>query len=62
MRSTWHVAPLLRDGRLMQVLSDIPTRSADIHALYSAAARVPRRVRELVAHLADRLAERIEPF
>ena len=62
MRSTWHVAPLLRDGRLMQVLWDIPTRSADIHALYSAAARVPRRVRELVAHLADRLAERIEPF
>jgi len=62
MRSTWHVAPLLRDGTLMQVLSDIPTPSADIHALYSAAARVPRRVRELVAHLADRLAERIEPF
>jgi len=46
----------------MQVLSDIQTPSPDIHALYSAAARVPRRVRELVAHLADRLAERIEPF
>jgi LysR family transcriptional activator of dmlA len=59
MRSTWHVAPLLRDGTLVQVLPDIPTPSADIHALYAATAHVPRRIRELVKHLADGLGDRI---
>ena len=47
---------------LVQVLADLPTPSADIHALYLATAHPPRRIRELVNHLADRLAERIEPF
>jgi LysR family transcriptional regulator, transcriptional activator for dmlA len=60
MRSIWHVAPLLRDGSLVQVLADIPTPSADIHALYLATAHVPRRIRALVDHLADGLAARID--
>ncbi|BAH54371.1 hypothetical protein ROP_61240 [Rhodococcus opacus B4] len=60
MRSIWHVAPLLRDGTLVQVLPDIPTPAADVHALYSATAPVPRRIRELVDHLATGLHARIE--
>ncbi|MFC9557036.1 LysR family transcriptional regulator [Rhodococcus sp. NPDC056960] len=60
MRSIWHVAPLLRDGTLVQVLPHIPTPAADVHALYSATAQVPRRIRELVDHLATGLSGRIE--
>ena len=60
MRSLWHVAPLLRDGTLVHVLADIPTPSADIHALYLATAHLPRRIRELVNHLAAGLSDRIE--
>ena len=61
MRSLWHVAPLLREGALVQVLSDFPTPSADINALYSATSHVPRRIRALVDHLAAGLSDRIEP-
>ena len=60
MRSIWHVGPLLRDGTLVQVLADLPTPSADIHALYLATAHLPRRIRELVNHLAAGLGARIE--
>ena len=60
MRSIWHVGPLLRDGTLVQVLADLPTPSADIHALYLATAHPPRRIRELVNHLAAGLNDRIE--
>jgi hypothetical protein len=60
MRSIWHVAPLLRDGTLVQVLADLPTPSADILALYLATAHVPRRIRGLVNHLAAGLGARIE--
>jgi LysR family transcriptional regulator, transcriptional activator for dmlA len=59
MRSIWHVAPLLREGMLVQVLADIPTPSADIYALYLATAHVPRRISSLVDHLAKGLAERL---
>jgi LysR family transcriptional regulator, transcriptional activator for dmlA len=62
MRSTWHVGTLLRDGTLIQVLPEIPTPNADIHALYLANAHVPRRVRELITHLANGLRDRIEPL
>ena len=61
MRSIWHVGPLIRDGRLTQVFADIPTPSADIHALYLATAHVPRRIRALVDHLATGLRARVEP-
>ena len=53
-------APLLRDGSLVHVLADLPTPSADIHALYLATAHLPRRIRELVNHLAAGLSDRIE--
>ncbi|MFI9503611.1 LysR family transcriptional regulator [Nocardia sp. NPDC052566] len=59
MRSTWHVAPLLREGALVQVLTDVPTPSADIHALYLATAHVPRRISSLVDHLTEGLARRV---
>lgn len=59
MRSIWHVGPLLRQGALVQVLPDIPTPSADIHAVYLATARVPRRISSLVDHLAQGLALRL---
>ena len=62
MRSIWHVGPLLRDGTLVHVLADIPTPSADIHALYLATAHVPRRIRELVNHLAAGLNDRIDTY
>jgi hypothetical protein len=38
----------------------VTTTSADINALYLATSHVPRRIRELVNHLAQRLGERIE--
>jgi len=60
MRSIWHVGPLIRDGSLTQVFADIPTPSADIHALYLATAHVPRRIRALVDHLATGLRARVE--
>ncbi|WP_374021486.1 LysR family transcriptional regulator [Mycobacterium sp. HNNTM2301] len=59
MRSSWHVGPLLQEGVLVQVLPHIPTPSADVYAVYSADARLPRRVRELIAHLAGGLGPRI---
>jgi LysR family transcriptional regulator, transcriptional activator for dmlA len=59
MRSTWHVKPLLRQGLLRQVLEDIPTPAADIHAVYPAAVHTPRRVTEAIDHLKRGLAERL---
>ncbi|MFF3227295.1 LysR family transcriptional regulator [Nocardia suismassiliense] len=59
MRSLWHVDPLLRDGSLVQVLPDIQTPSADISALYAAAAPLPRRTRAVIDHLKAGLGPRI---
>ncbi|MFI6047850.1 LysR family transcriptional regulator [Nocardia sp. NPDC051321] len=59
MRSLWHVEPLLRDGSLIQVLPDIPTPSADISAVYAAAAPLPRRTRAVIDHLKAGLGRRI---
>ncbi|PXX52842.1 DNA-binding transcriptional LysR family regulator [Nocardia tenerifensis] len=59
MRSLWHVEPLLRDGSLIQVLPDIPTPSADIAAVYAAAAPLPRRTRAVIDHLKAGLGRRI---
>lgn len=61
MRSLWHVGPLLREGVLVQVLEGIDTPSADIHAVYSAAPQVPRRVRAAVEYLHTHLHARLEP-
>ncbi|BBY86334.1 LysR family transcriptional regulator [Mycolicibacterium tokaiense] len=60
MRSLWHVAPLLRSGELVQVLADVPTPSADIMAVHSAAEHTPRRVDELIHFLAAQLGSRID--
>ena len=60
MRSTWHVNPMLRQGLLQQVLADVPTPAADIHAVYPAAVHTPRRVTALIDYLRRGLAERIE--
>jgi LysR family transcriptional activator of dmlA len=59
MRSTWHVNPMLRQGLLQQVLPDVPTPAADIHAVYSAAGQPPRRISEAIEFLRLGLAERL---
>ncbi|WP_243636860.1 LysR family transcriptional regulator [Rhodococcus sp. Eu-32] len=59
MRSMWHVKPMLDDGTLVQLLPDVPTPAADIHAVYSAAAQVPRRVQAAVDHLHAHLKVRL---
>jgi LysR family transcriptional regulator, transcriptional activator for dmlA len=61
MRSLWHVAPLLRDGRLVQVLADIPTPSADIHAVYAKSSATPRRISSLLDFLQAGMANRLGP-
>ncbi|MET4430894.1 LysR family transcriptional regulator [Mycolicibacterium sp. 624] len=59
MRSLWHVRPMLDAGTLVQVLPDIETPPADIHAVYSATPEPPRRVRAAVDYLQDRLGDRL---
>ncbi|MCP9625066.1 LysR family transcriptional regulator [Nocardia otitidiscaviarum] len=59
MRSLWHVALLLREGTLIQVLADIPTPSADIYAVFAAPPALPRRTRAVIDHLKHGLKERI---
>ncbi|MDF3312597.1 LysR family transcriptional regulator [Rhodococcus sp. T2V] len=59
MRSLWHVQPMLDDGTLVQLLPCIDTPPADIYAVYSAAAQVPRRVQAAVDHLHAHLAGRL---
>lgn len=43
-------------------LAALATPSADIHALYLATAHLPRRIRELVNHLAAGLNDRIDTY
>ncbi|MFK4298792.1 LysR family transcriptional activator of dmlA [Arthrobacter sp. GAS37] len=59
MRSSWHVNPMLRQGLLQQVLKDVPTPAADIHAVYPAAVHTPRRVSEAIEFLRLGLTERL---
>lgn len=60
MRSTWHVNPLIRQGVLQHVLSEIPTPSADIFALYPATAKTPRRTTAAVEFLREGLIARLK--
>lgn len=60
-RSAWHVAPYLRSGRLVQVLSDWELPSADIHAVYPARRNLSAKVIAFVDHLSARLADRHAP-
>ena len=55
-RSEWHVAPYLRSGRLVQVLTDWELPSADIHAVYPARRNLSAKVIAFVDHLSARLA------
>lgn len=59
MRSEWQLRPFLERGDLVRVLPDVPTPAADIYALLSDDAHVPRRVRALIEHLAARLPDRL---
>ncbi|GAA5091151.1 LysR family transcriptional regulator [Nocardia iowensis] len=60
MRSLWQVGPLLRDGSLVQILPEVDTPSADISAVYAAAAPLPRRTRAVIDHLKAGLGQRID--
>lgn len=59
MRSSWQVADLLAEGRLEQVLEDVPTPSADVYALHADSHHVPARVEAVIAFLGERLPERL---
>jgi len=55
-RSEWHVAPYLRSGRLVQVLTEWELPSADIHAVYPARRNLSAKVIAFVDHLSARFA------
>ncbi|BCL25581.1 LysR substrate-binding domain-containing protein [Streptomyces aurantiacus] len=59
MRSEWHVRPHVERGELVRVLPHIPTPAADIYALLEDDGHVPRRVTELIEHLAARMPGRL---
>lgn len=59
MRSTWHVDPLIREGRLVQVLPNVTTPDADILALSPGNPQTPRRVSAAVECLREGLAARL---
>ncbi len=59
MRSEWQVRAHLESGALVRVLPNVPTPPADIHALRADDTHVPRRISELIKHLAARLPDRI---
>jgi DNA-binding transcriptional LysR family regulator len=59
MRSSWQVSPLIASGRLVQVLADVPTPSADIYALYAGTRHVPARVNQVLDFFAHELPSRL---
>ncbi|MGW6007486.1 LysR family transcriptional regulator [Streptomyces sp. NPDC055210] len=59
MRSEWQVRPHIERGDLVRVLPNVPTPAADIYALLEDDGHVPRRVTELIEHLAARLPGRL---
>jgi DNA-binding transcriptional LysR family regulator len=59
MRSSWQVAPLIASGRLVQVLANVPTPSADIYALYVGDRHLPGRVNQLLDFLAHHFPPRL---
>ncbi|MEK7693881.1 MAG: LysR family transcriptional regulator [Pseudomonadota bacterium] len=54
LRSEWEVAPLLRSGRLRQVLPEWSAQAADIHAVFLSRDKLSARVRAFVDFLAER--------
>jgi DNA-binding transcriptional LysR family regulator len=59
MRSEWQVRAHIERGELVRVLPDVPTPAADIYALIEDDGHVPRRVTDLIDHLAARLPARL---
>ncbi|WP_372660584.1 LysR family transcriptional regulator [Amycolatopsis kentuckyensis] len=59
MRSEWQIRSDLDSGALVRVLPGVPTPPADVYALLADDVHVPRRVAELIDHLAARLPERL---
>jgi LysR family transcriptional activator of dmlA len=60
LRSLWDAAPLLASGELMRVLPGYAMTDADVHWLAPHLPQVPKRIRLLVDHLADRFRQ--EPW
>lgn len=59
MRSLWRIEPMLRDGSLIQVLSDVPTPSASIYAVYASTQNLSRRAKAAIDYLGRELPRRI---
>ncbi|EEG09617.1 LysR family transcriptional regulator [Pseudogulbenkiania ferrooxidans] len=57
MRAEWDVAKYLRSGRLVQVLADYDTPSADIYAVYPERLNLSAKVAYFVEHLRDYLSQ-----
>jgi DNA-binding transcriptional LysR family regulator len=53
MRAEWDVAKYLRSGRLVQVLADYDTPSADVYAVYLERLNLSAKVAYFVEHLRD---------
>ncbi len=56
MRAEWDVAKYLRSGRLVQVLADYETPSADVYAVYLERLNLSAKVAYFVDHLRDYLS------
>lgn len=59
LRSEWQVAPLIKGGKLIQLLPDFQTPSAPVLALYESTALQSARVQVLVDFLRQRIGERL---
>lgn len=57
MRAEWDVAKYLRSGRLVQVLTDYDTPSADVYAVYLERLNLSAKVAYFVEHLRDYLSQ-----
>ena len=57
MRAEWDVAKYLRSGRLVQVLADYETPSADIYAVYLERLNLSAKVACFVDHLRNYLSQ-----
>lgn len=60
LRSEWEIAPLLRSGRLRQVLPEWASAPADIHAVYLTRDKLSARVRAFVDFLAGRFGGHVD--
>jgi DNA-binding transcriptional LysR family regulator len=57
MRAEWDVAKYLRSGRLLQVLADYDTPSADVYAVYLERLNLSAKVAYFVEHLRNYLSQ-----